>query len=85
MGYRTECGGSKPLVRMGFSPSVVSELSDWGGGSKPPPYELNLIVLMGLGPSASWQNCREWSCAVPFGLIAEGVKPLPYERSWEGH
>ena len=28
MGYRTECGGSKPLVRMGFSPSAVSELSD---------------------------------------------------------
>ena len=29
----------------------------------------------------SWQICRERSCAVPFGRVAEGVKPLPYERS----
>jgi len=34
---------------------------------------------MGLGPSASWQICRERSCAVPFGRVAEGVKPLPYQ------
>ena len=29
MDCRAGGGGSKPLVRMGFSPSVVSELSDW--------------------------------------------------------
>jgi hypothetical protein len=29
MDCRAGGGGSKPFVRMGFSPSAVSELSDW--------------------------------------------------------
>ena len=37
-----------------------------------------LLLRMGFGPSASWQNCRERPCAVPFGRVAGGVKPLPY-------
>jgi len=35
----------------------------------------------------SWHVCRVRSCAVPFGRVAEGVKPLPYGHSglwrWE--
>ena len=39
------------------------------------------IDQLGFSPAASWQICRERSCAVPFGRVAEGVKLLPYENN----
>lgn len=43
-----------------------------------------LAKQMGLDLTAcmvAYDCCREWSCAIPLGHFAEGVKPLPYEGS----
>ena len=43
-----------------------------------------IIVGNGLAPFRLFvadDYCRERACAVPFGHVEEGVKPLPYENN----